>query len=209
MKKIIILLALITPIIFSILVYRQLPDILITHWGIDGTANGYSQKLIGVSLLPIISIVFFLVAQIIPKVDPNKINIAKFRSAFDSFVGALLWFLAYVHVLSLTWNLGYNFDFVQLLTPAFSALFLVTSNVLTKVKQNWFIGIRTPWTMSSEIVWNKTHALGAKLFKVVAFVTLIGVIFPKLSFYFLMIPVISVAIYTVGYSYFLYSKLKK
>ncbi len=209
MKKIITLLALAAPIIFSILVYRQLPDILVTHWGINGTANGYSQKLVGVSLLPIISIVVFLIAQIIPKVDPNKVNIAKFKNTYDSFIAAILLFMAYVHVLMLSWNLGYSFDIVQLLTPALSILFLVISNVLTKVRQNWFIGIRTPWTLSSEIVWNKTHALGAKLFKVVAIITLIEVIFPKLSFYFLMIPIISVAIYTVGYSYFLYSKLKK
>jgi len=85
----------------------------------------------------------------------------------------------------------------------------IISLLLAQARRNWFVGIRTPWTVSSEEVWNKTHKLGALLFKLVAIIILIGVIFPRYSIYFVLIPVLSVAVFLVIYSYTLYTKIEE
>jgi len=85
----------------------------------------------------------------------------------------------------------------------------IISLLLAQARRNWFVGIRTPWTLSSEEVWNKTHKLGALLFKLVAIIILIGVIFPRYSIYFVLIPVLSVAVFLVIYSYTLYTKIEE
>ena len=85
----------------------------------------------------------------------------------------------------------------------------IISLLLAQARRNWFVGIRTPWTVSREEVWNKTHKLGALLFKLVAIIVLIGVIFPRYSIYFVLIPVLSVAVFLVIYSYTLYTKIEE
>jgi uncharacterized membrane protein len=93
---------------------------------------------------------------------------------------------------------------VQFLSPAMAILFYFTSVLIGHSKRNWFVGIRTPWTMSSPKVWKKTHAIGAKLFKLVALFSFFGVFFPNLAFYLLFIPLIITMIFVFIYSYVLY-----
>ena len=76
--------------------------------------------------------------------------------------------------------------------------------LITKAKRNYFIGIRTPWTLSSDTVWDKTHQLGGKLFIAAGAISLFGAFFPDAAIFFIMIPVLFVTLFTVLYSYFLY-----
>jgi uncharacterized membrane protein len=96
----------------------------------------------------------------------------------------------------------------QVLSPAFGILFFYCGILIEKVKRNWFIGIKTPWTLSNEKVWDKTHQLGGKLFKIVGIIAFLGIIFPNYTFFLILFPVIAVSIYTVVYSYFEYQKEK-
>jgi uncharacterized membrane protein len=90
--------------------------------------------------------------------------------------------------------------------PALGILFYYCGILIENTKRNWFIGIKTPWTLSSEVVWNKTHKIGGKLFKVVGIIAFLGIIFPNYAFFLILFPVIAVSIYTVIYSYFEYRK---
>ena len=95
------------------------------------------------------------------------------------------------------------------MVPALGILFYFVGIVTEKAKRNWFIGIRTPWTLSSDIVWNKTHKIGGKLFKIAALIAFSGLFFPKYAILLVIVPVILVALYTIVYSYFEYKKQKK
>jgi len=95
------------------------------------------------------------------------------------------------------------------MAPAMGILFFYAGVLIENSKMNWFIGIRTPWTLSSESVWDKTHKLGAKLFKASGIIAFAGLIFPALAFYFVLIPVIISALWTIIYSYLEYQKEKK
>ena len=90
--------------------------------------------------------------------------------------------------------------------PAFAILFYLAGDLIGKSKRNYFIGIRTPWTLSSDEVWDKTHKLGGKLFKTAGVASLAGLLFPKIAFYFVIIPVLLFAIISVAYSYIIWRK---
>ena len=188
----------------SILAWPYLPDRMASHWGLSGEVNGYMPKVWGLLLIPFLSGGLTLLFLIIPRIDPLKANIAKFRKVYDGFIIVFLLFLLYIQCLVIFWNLGTRFNFSQLLSPALAVLFYAMGILIGRAKRNWFIGIRTPWTLSSERVWEKTHALGGKLFRIAAVVTLLGVLLPGLAIFFILAPVLTASVYLVVYSYFEY-----
>jgi uncharacterized membrane protein len=181
--------------------YPYMPEKMASHWDANGSVDGYMPKLWGLFLLPVISVILFLVYMLIPKIDPLKGNIEKFRGHFDVFILLLFVFLFYVHMLTMLWNLSYRFNIIQLLAPAFGLIIYYAGIMMENAKQNWFIGVRTPWTLSSEVVWDKTNKLAGKLFKVAGVLAAMGVIFPKYAIFLIMVPVILAAVYPIIYSY--------
>jgi len=115
-------------------------------------------------------------------------------------------FLIYVHFIILSWNLKLRFSIPQVLSPAFAILFCYLGTLTENAKQNWFVGIRTPWTLSSKKVWEKTHKIGGKLFKICGIIALLGFFFPDLTFLFILVPLLLVCLCTIAYSYFEYRK---
>ncbi len=190
----------------GIYVYPQLPDKIASHWGANGEVNGYMSKFWGAFLMPIVAFIIFLVFLIIPKIDPLKENYKKFRKYFDGFILLIILFMLYIYVLSLLWNLGKRFNMGQFLSPAMAVLFYYAGVLIGHAKRNWFVGIRTPWTLSSDKVWDDTHKIGAKLFKASAVIMLLGLFFPGRAFIFMIVPVIFSALFVAVYSYFSFRK---
>jgi len=190
----------------GIYLYTQVPESLASHWNEKGQVNAYMPKFWGLFLMPIISVALFLLFIAIPKIDPLKQNIAKFRKHFDRFVILVMLFLFYIYLLTIFWNLGFSFNLIRALVPAFAILIYYVGVLLENTKRNWFIGIRTPWTMSSDKVWEKTHKLGGKLFKITGGVSLFGIVFAGFAFYLIVLLIFAVVIYVVAYSYFEFKK---
>jgi len=92
----------------------------------------------------------------------------------------------------------------RFIAPAFAAIFFYAGVLISKTKRNWFIGIRTPWTLSSDSVWNKTHKLGGALFKICGLFALLGVIFYKAAIFLILVPVLLSTIIVIVYSYKLF-----
>lgn len=189
--------------------YSRMPEKMASHWNIEGKVNGYMPKFWGLFLMPIISFGMFILFIIIPKIDPLKVNIRKFRNYYNRFIVLVILFMFYIYVLTIAWNLGWTFVLIQFLSPAFAILFFYAGILIEKAKRNFSIGIRTPWTLSSDYVWEKTHKLGSKLFKICGILCLFGFFFPDYAIFFILIPVILVTIYTFVYSYIEYQKYSK
>ncbi|MBU4246563.1 MAG: DUF1648 domain-containing protein [Nanoarchaeota archaeon] len=189
--------------------YPSMPDRMASHWNAKGEVNGYMPKFWGLFFVPFLSAGLLLFFTIIPKIDPRRQNIAKFRQYYDAFIALLMGFMFYLYLLTIAWNLGYRFDMLRLMVPALGALFYYLGILIENAKQNWFVGIRTPWTLSSERVWNKTHKLGGKLFKFSGIVAFIGIFFSKYAIWFIIAPIILVSFYLLCYSYIEYRKEKK
>jgi len=189
--------------------YPQLPERVASHWNMKGEVDGYMGRFWGAFLFPFIVMGMLLVFLLIPRIDPKKQNIEKFRAHFDHFVLSFLLFMSYVYGLTLAWNLGSQFNITQWLSPAFAVLFYRIGVLIGHAEQNWMIGIRTPWTLSSSVVWQKTHRLGAKLFKVSAFIALLGFVLPDCAMWFVLIPVLVSSLWVCIYSYLEYKKDRK
>lgn len=184
--------------------YPMLPERVASHWNARGEVDGYMPRFWGAFLMPLISLVLLATFVVIPRVDPKRRNIQKFRGYFNGFIVTIFLFLLYLYGLSIAWNLGHRFELIQYLMPAFAVLFWVAGVLIGKAEQNWTVGIRTPWTLSSETAWRKTHVLAAKLFKVTGSLTLVGTFFPEDAMWFLFVPLIIAVLVPYVYSYFLY-----
>lgn len=196
---------------FAVSFYFQgmLPEKVVTHWNVAGQPDGYSSNTFGLFMFPIMLTVMSLVYLTVPKIDPLKKNLMKFWKYFEGFIIIIFAFLIYLQILVFTWNVGFQFDFTKLLVPAFSILFYYIGLLMEKSRRNWFIGIRTPWTLSSDSVWGKTNKLSGKLFRTSAGVLLLGFFSPKLFFLIIMLVAFILAFVPIVYSFFEYRKVKK
>ena len=210
MKRInyIILFTIFISFVLALFLYPQMPERMASHWNIKGEVDGYMSKFWGLFLMPFTLLVLFLFFLLIPKIDPLKENIKKFRRYFDIFILLITLFLSYIYLLTLLWNLGIRFDMGKVMIPALGLLFYYTGILTEHAERNWFLGIRTPWTLSNEEVWNKTHKLGGKLFKICGVAALLGIFFQNLALLFVLIPVLFTTICTVIYSYFEYQRIR-
>ena len=188
--------------------YPQLPEKIPSHWDASGEIDAYANKEVSLFTIPIVTLLIVLLFIVVPKIDPLKKNYAAFMSYFKGFILIFVVFMLYLHALMIASGLGFIIKMNYWLMPAISALFLYCSLLLKKAKRNWFVGIRTPWTLSSDSVWEKTHALASKLFVLYAILFLF-VGFFELLFLPAIIAIILLVIALFAYSYFEYAKEEK
>lgn len=197
--------------IAGLVFWNQFPDPMASHWNVNDQVDGYIPKFWGVFMMPLINLGLFLLFLVVPLIDPLKANIAKFRGVFNVFIAFIIGYMTYVHALTLLWNLGYtNFSIGDAMLPAIGLLSIVVGFLIRKSKRNWFIGIRTPWTLSSDHVWDETHRIGGILFMISGLAAVVGGLFGGMvAFWSLLIPVLVSVLFLVIYSFVLYQRETK
>lgn len=186
--------------------YLKMPSLVASHWNAQGEVNGYMSRFWGTFIMPLVLTGMLILFLLIPRIDPKKKNILKFATHFDRFILCMMIFFNYVFGLTIYWNLGHRFNFTAYMLPAFAALFYTIGNLVTNAEPNYTIGIRTPWTLASESVWKKTHAIGGKAYKATGILTLLGLVFPSYAMFIFLGLVIAVSLYLVVYSYLEFRK---
>lgn len=206
LTSIIVLALIATALIAGALLWNQLPEQMASHWNENDQVDGTMSKFWGVWMMPLVTLGMFGLFLLIPNIDPLKANIAKFRSTFNLFIALIVAFMLYMHGLTFVWNLGFqNFKMSAAMLPFLGILFIFIGYMLRQAKRNWFIGIRTPWTLSSDSVWDKTHQLGSILFMVSGAFAIFGGLFGgMIAFWLLFVPLIGSTLFLVIYSYILY-----
>ncbi len=196
-------------IVIGALLYPAMPSDMASHWDYRGRVNSYVPKFWGLFFFPLISSILLVMFHLIPKLDPMAHNIEEFRNHYDNFTLLMGLFLFYIHIITIFWNLGARLDINRLISPAFAIILFYCGIMLYHAKRNWSIGIRTPWTLSSDYIWDQTHRLGGMMFTVSGVICLLGVILPVYSIIFIMAPVLSASVILVLYSYLLYRNEKQ
>ncbi|WP_435365278.1 SdpI family protein [Haloarchaeobius sp. DYHT-AS-18] len=191
----------------SVVAAPSLPAQLVTHWNAAGDPDGRMSKTLALALVPALSAALLVLFALLPRIDPLRENVAAFRPYYDWFVVVFSAYLFVIHAGILAFNLGYEFDFTLFILAAVAGLFYYIGILLGHTERNWFVGIRTPWTLSNEEVWKRTHELGGRLFKLTAVVSLVGLLSGEYAIYFLLVPALATAVITIVYSYYLYRKL--
>ena len=191
------------------LVYPRLPEMVASHWNEFGEVDGYMPRLWGVFLVPLIMVAMGLLFLVIPAIDPLKHNIAMFRPQYDRFVVLMLLFMLAVHIFTLLWNMGLKISINRFMPVAMGLVFFFVGDLIRNAKRNFFVGIRTPWTLSNDVVWEKTHRLGAVLFQASGVVAALGALFERLSMWFILAPVMSAGLIPTVYSYFEFRRIER
>lgn len=205
---ILVLLIIAAATLAGLLLWNELPEQMASHWNVNDQVDGYISKFWGVFLLPLITLGIFLLFRVIPSVDPLKANIAQFRDVFNLFILFMVGFMVYLYGLTVAWNLGYTgFRMSGAMLPAIGLLFVLIGIMMRHAKRNFFIGIRTPWTLSSDTVWDETHRIGAVLFIVSGALAFMGGFFGGITAFWLMFaPIIGTTLFLLIYSYVLYQR---
>jgi uncharacterized membrane protein len=187
--------------------YPRMPAQMADHWNAAGEVNGYMPRLVSLLISPAIIALTWLVFFAIPRIDPLKKNILQFRAIYDWLIVVVLLFILGIGVQVILWNLQVRVSPNQTLPVAFGLLCIFMGQLLGRAKRNYFVGIRTPWTLASDVVWEKTHRLGRWLFTVAGVVSLLGVFFGRYALPFILVPALASAAVLVLYSYLVYSRL--
>lgn len=188
--------------IFSATVYSRLPDRVATHWNIHGQVDGWMSRPWSTLLLPTIALAVWALLVWLPSIDPKHENYAKFRDTYDLVVAVVIGFMVSIHVLILGVSIGWPIPINRVVPLGVGLLFVVIGNALPRARPNWFFGIRTPWTLSNDRVWERTHRVGGYVMIAAGIVTMASAaLTPFWSFWVLMAAALMMAITTIGYSY--------
>ncbi len=151
-------------VVLSFWAYPLLPDSVVSHWNFYGQADGWSSREFHVLLFPGILLAMYLMFNLMPKVDPRAERYSEFSGAYLIMRNFIMLVLLVVFAAATFSNLGYAVNIGATVSGSIGLLMIVLGNYFGKLKRNYFVGIKTPWTLSSENVWNKTHRVGAYLF---------------------------------------------
>lgn len=208
--EIIPLVSLLAVAISSIYFYNHFGESVPTHWNFQGQVDGWSSRWTAAFMMPALSVVMYLMFLGLPYLDPKKERYEQFSKVYHVFKAIFIVFIAIIYFVVGFNGLGYNMPISSFIPAMVGFLFIVIGNYMSKIKPNWFMGIRTPWTLSSEEVWNKTHRLGAKLFIVGGLLMMFINAFPeKIILPLFVLIVTSLSLGTFGYSYYLYNQEEK
>lgn len=194
--------------IVGLVLWNQLPDPMPSHWNAAGEVDGYMSKFWGIWLMPLMTLGITLLLAAVPAIDPLKANIEKFRGLYNAFIIGFVAYMLYVYGLTLAAALGYQFNMTYMLLPVAGLLFIGISFLIEKAKRNFFIGIRTPWTLVSDSVWEKTHKLGAQTFRIGGALVIVSAFLGENGFWLLMAALFFAGLTPVVYSYFAWRKLQ-
>ncbi|MEM4268288.1 MAG: SdpI family protein [Candidatus Woesearchaeota archaeon] len=209
-KKEYILLAIIV-LMFAVasFTYNAVPEKIPSHWNKSGEIDGYSSRIVGLFLLPVIALCFYILISAIPYIAVYRKNILSFYSYIFLFKLVFIVFIFVLHIAVIIFALGFRFKFNYIIVPMLSLLLFTAGVIMKKSKRNYFIGVRTPWTLSSDKVWDKTNRIGGIGFQLISLLLLFGVFFPENYIFFIFVPLFCFSIFLVIFSYKEYAKEKK
>ncbi len=194
----------------AVFFYNNLPARIVTHWNFAGQPDGWGSGPMQAIFFPLMIIGLYIMFLLIPYLDPKKERYEQFNRVYHIFKNIILALMVIIYFLMCFNGLGYNLPVGIIVPILIGILFIVMGNYMAKLKRNWFVGIRTPWTLSSEEVWNKTHRFGGKMFILAGFLMIAEVVLPNSWKLAVFIAAMVVLLFgTMGYSYIVYLQEKK
>lgn len=204
------ILIVILSLLASFYFYQSFPSQVATHWNFAGQIDDYSSREVGAFLMPTFIFGLYIMFLALPYLDPKKDRYQEFAKTYHIFKNLIIGFMFLMYLATGLANLGYPIEIGIVVPLLVGILFIIMGNYMGKIKYNWFMGIRTPWTLSSENVWNKTHRVGGWLFIGLGVVMLITPFLPKIIIAPIFFSAIIITVVgSFAYSYILYRHEKK
>ncbi|MDD4766157.1 MAG: SdpI family protein [Desulfotomaculaceae bacterium] len=156
------------------LLYDLLPEQMPSHWNISGEIDGYSSRFWGAFGIPLLNAGVYVMMLILPLIDPRKENYQKFSGSYRMIRMVFVVFMTGVYLLVLANTFGAQIPVDRAMMAGISVLFLFLGNYMGQIRHNYFVGIKTPWTLANEQVWEKTHRFGGRLWVAAGLIGLIA-----------------------------------
>ena len=151
-------------VLATVALWGELPDRIPSHWNLSGEVDSWSSKWPGAFMAPGIALAVWLLLPFLRRLDPRRGNYERFEPTFHLMVNVIVGYLAVIHAMVLAASLGWVVDVSRVMLILIGLTFVAIGNVLPRVRSNWWMGIRTPWTLESERVWRETHRIAGRTF---------------------------------------------
>jgi uncharacterized membrane protein len=201
------LMMILAAVLISVVLYPRLPETLPSHWNFHGEADGFVHKPFGPFLGPALMAGVLLLFVALPAISPRGFRFETFRPVWAVLEASILGLLFLIHALALMQGMGKPVDVNRGVAVGFGLLLVVLGNFMGKVTRNFFVGIRTPWTLASEEVWLRTHRFGGRLFVLAGLVLFVSA-FLGGGWVVAAVAVGAATILSVVYSYLVYRRVE-
>ena len=195
-------------LVATLVVYPHLPGSVPTHWNMRGEPNAYSPKWTLFLIGPGFMAGMMLLMHFLPWLSPKRFEVDNFRSTYLQIMLIVVAIIGYFSAVILWSSVGHRLDVGRAIIGGTCLLFASLGNLMGKVRRNFYIGVRTPWTLANERVWNATHRFAAKTLVVGGVVGLAFTI-AGMEGWPVMVVLLAGALVPVGYSLLLYKQLQR
>lgn len=190
-------------------IYPLLPEVIATHWGVNGEVNGTGGKITQL-IIAALPLVMYALMVWLPRIDPRRENYILHNKAYTVTQEVLVLFFIGLNWATIAYNLGVPLDIQKCIVIPLGILIAVIGNYMSQIRPNYFFGIKTPWTLANEDVWRKTHRLGGYLFTASGVVISVSAFLTgTASFVLTMTALLAASLVPVIYSYLIFRKLQK
>ncbi|HEU4887869.1 MAG TPA: SdpI family protein [Thermoanaerobaculia bacterium] len=191
----------------SLVFYPTLPDPMPTHWNFSGEVDGWSSKMLGAFLMPLLMVGMVALFAVLPRISPRGYPVDAQSRGYRAIELATVAFLLGIHLVILLSATGTAINMTVIVPMLVGALFVVLGNYMSKMRRNFFIGIRTPWTLADEDVWYRTHRLGGRVFVAAGLALMIVPFAGEAQHAAFTTIAIAAAFIPIVYSYVIYRRL--
>lgn len=194
-------------VVFALVVFDRLPAEVPVHFDWNGETDVWMARWPGAFLLPAIALGLWLLLPVLRRIDPRRANYERFNDTWWLLLNVITLLLVAIHLMVLGVGLGWPVDMSRAPYVLLGLLFIGLGNYLPRLRSNWWMGIRTPWTLDSERVWRDTHRLGGRTFVIGGLLVLVAAVLPPwVREWFASVVLGNAVIIPVVYSYFAYRR---
>jgi uncharacterized membrane protein len=191
------------------ILYPYLPDNVPSHWNIYGQVDGYTSKTFHIIFFPSLILGLYLLMSFAPLIDPKPESYSKFKGVFGNFRLILVLVFTGMYVATTLTGLGIPVSVSKVVRFAIGIMLLFVGNYFGKIRHNYTFGIKTPWTLASEEVWNKTHRISGPLWVITGLVWILSIFIAEKPAFILDMAVLAIVSgFGILYSFILFNRLK-
>ena len=197
------------PILYLGSIWNSLPELVPIHWNLEGEIDNWGSKYTLIGLVFLMPILTYIIMLVVPNIDPKK-RIEAMGGKYDQFKFILVAFMSVLSIFIVYISKNQKLSSPGIIFVLVGILYIFLGNYFKVLKQNYFIGIKTPWTLENEEVWKLTHLLAGKLWIIGGLaVVILSLIVPEdINFYIFLSITAVISIVPIVYSYLIYKKLK-
>jgi uncharacterized membrane protein len=203
-------LILLAPVVYLLIVWNTLPERIAIHWNAQGQADGYGSRSTLLALAGL-NVGIYLLLVFLPRIDPRRQNVALSSPTYIKIRIATVVLMSIVLMAAVLMNQGVQIDMLKIIFISTLVFFAILGNYFSRVRPNYFVGIRTPWTLENDTVWRKTHQMAGKLWfwTSLALLPLVVLLESNILVPVFLAATLMLAFVPVAYSYYVFGQVKR